>query len=249
MKIKNYTCKCGCDDFFFKPKGNQMGIYCNKCGKWLKWADKNEQNLASKGTNNSILDKPCEDMSPTAVPVTTEEAKKLLYTEWKNEVAKDKSNNRLLIAYQIAIKALEQEPCEDAISREPSIPEEYRDMFKDVDEFIEFIWNRVNTDDFEDSYTSPVINAEPNEYFKVTADEKRGELYDLFVEMITRENSPSVRPIRPKSTWVDYNWSDSNGHCNWGMYCHSCNKHYPFGAEQLGSANFCPNCGADMRGE
>ncbi len=45
MKIKDYKCKCGCNDFFFADKGNQKGIYCTKCGKWLKWADKDEKNL------------------------------------------------------------------------------------------------------------------------------------------------------------------------------------------------------------
>ena len=45
MKIKDYKCKCGHDDFFFADKGNQKGIYCSYCGKWLKWADKNERNL------------------------------------------------------------------------------------------------------------------------------------------------------------------------------------------------------------
>ncbi len=48
MKIKDYKCKCGQDDFFFAYKGNQTGIYCSYCGKWLKWADKDEQNLRMK---------------------------------------------------------------------------------------------------------------------------------------------------------------------------------------------------------
>lgn len=82
----------------------------------------------------------------------------------------------------------------DCINRTPSIPKEWQDVFKDVDEFIEFIWDRVDTSDFEDSYTSPVINAEPNELFKVTASDKREQLYDLFVEMIKRNNVPSVTP-------------------------------------------------------
>ena len=82
----------------------------------------------------------------------------------------------------------------DCINRTPSIPKEWQDVFKDVDEFIEFIWDRVDTNDFEDSYTSPVINAEPNELFKVTASDKREQLYDLFVEMIKRKNMPSVTP-------------------------------------------------------
>jgi hypothetical protein len=48
MKIKDFKCKCGHNDFFFADKGNQKGIYCSYCGKWLKWADKDEQNLAMK---------------------------------------------------------------------------------------------------------------------------------------------------------------------------------------------------------
>lgn len=48
MKIKDYKCKCGHNDFFFADKGSQKGIYCSYCGKWVKWADKDEQNLAMK---------------------------------------------------------------------------------------------------------------------------------------------------------------------------------------------------------
>ena len=55
MKIKDNKCKCGHDDFFFADKGNQKGIYCSYCGKWLKWADKDEQNLRMKQA--SVLDK------------------------------------------------------------------------------------------------------------------------------------------------------------------------------------------------
>lgn len=101
---------------------------------------------------------------------------------------------------RLAIKALEQEPCEDCISRTPSIPKEWQDVFKDVDEFIEYIWDRVDTSDFEDGYTSSVTNAEPNEWFRVTASEKREQLYELFVEMIERKNTPSVTPQEP-NTW------------------------------------------------
>lgn len=88
----------------------------------------------------------------------------------------------------------------DCINRTPSIPKEWQDVFKDVDEFIEFIWDRVDTSDFEDSYTSPVMNAEPNELFKVTASDKREQLYDLFVEMIERKNAPSATPQEP--SWI-----------------------------------------------
>ena len=55
MKIKDYICKCGHNDFFFADKGNQKGIYCSYCGRWLKWADEDEQNLAMK--QEPVLDK------------------------------------------------------------------------------------------------------------------------------------------------------------------------------------------------
>lgn len=55
MKIKDYKCKCGHDDFFFSDNSNQTGIYCSRCGMWLKWADKNEQNLRMK--QEHVLDK------------------------------------------------------------------------------------------------------------------------------------------------------------------------------------------------
>lgn len=118
---------------------------------------------------------------------------------WENEC---QSKHPIKEALYAARKALEQEPCEDCISRTPSIPKEWQDVFKDVDEFIEYIWDRVDTSDFEDGYTSPVTNAEPNEWFKVTASDKREQLYELFVEMIERKNVPSVAPQNPKTGYI-----------------------------------------------
>lgn len=45
MKIKNYVCKCGFTDFYFIDNGTNVGIYCKRCGKWLKWASHDERNL------------------------------------------------------------------------------------------------------------------------------------------------------------------------------------------------------------
>ena len=132
--------------------------------------------------------------------MTREETIKILQGAIKKPNTKD---GYLGQAIDMPIKALEQEPTTkndlgvDCISRTPSIPKEWQDTFKDVDEFIEYIWDRVDTSDFEDSYTSPVINAEPNELFEVTASDKREQLYELFVEMITRENMPSVTSQEP----------------------------------------------------
>lgn len=54
MTIKDCKCNCGHNDFFFADKGNQKGIYCSYCGKWLKWANKDERNLELK--QDSVLD-------------------------------------------------------------------------------------------------------------------------------------------------------------------------------------------------
>lgn len=41
-----YHCKnCNGTDFGFLQKGAQLGIYCSRCGQWLKWANENERNL------------------------------------------------------------------------------------------------------------------------------------------------------------------------------------------------------------
>ena len=58
MNIKSFKCTCGHDDFFFADKDNQTGIYCSSCGKWFKWADKDEKNLQLKSQSVAeILDK------------------------------------------------------------------------------------------------------------------------------------------------------------------------------------------------
>lgn len=49
MKIKKFKCgNCRHDDFKFMPNQknlNVVGIYCSYCGRFLKWADKDEKNL------------------------------------------------------------------------------------------------------------------------------------------------------------------------------------------------------------
>lgn len=40
------TCnKCGIVNGFIEEKGTQVGLYCNKCGKWIKWLAKDETRL------------------------------------------------------------------------------------------------------------------------------------------------------------------------------------------------------------
>lgn len=56
MKIKDYVCSCGSDDLFLKPKNEKVvGIYCKTCGKWIKWADKQEKNLLDKEPKETVV--------------------------------------------------------------------------------------------------------------------------------------------------------------------------------------------------
>ena len=65
--------------------------------------------------------------------------------------------------------------------------------------------------------------------------------YELPNIAVSRENFEKMRPAQPeriKGHWV-------NGRCD------KCNGHAPFWcmASTYYASNFCPNCGADMRGE
>ena len=41
--MSNYYCpKCGGMDFFIAEKGPHKGLYCVRCGKWIKWLGKRE---------------------------------------------------------------------------------------------------------------------------------------------------------------------------------------------------------------
>lgn len=47
MTIKNYKCVCGYGKFILNQDapGAHTGIYCASCGRWYKWANRNEKRL------------------------------------------------------------------------------------------------------------------------------------------------------------------------------------------------------------
>lgn len=49
MRVKDFICRnCKHNDFKFRANPsnrNIIGIYCSYCGRWFKWADKDEKNL------------------------------------------------------------------------------------------------------------------------------------------------------------------------------------------------------------
>ena len=47
MKINNYRCVCGNSSFFVKEVPPHKGLYCDRCGKFFKWLNKNESQLVT----------------------------------------------------------------------------------------------------------------------------------------------------------------------------------------------------------
>lgn len=47
--MKEYNCpKCKSGDVFIDTSGNQTGLYCGDCGRWIKWLGKEEIRLAKR---------------------------------------------------------------------------------------------------------------------------------------------------------------------------------------------------------
>lgn len=60
--------------------------------------------------------------------------------------------------------------------------------FGTEEEVIDFIFERLDTSDFEDSFTPMTTSAEPNECMKYSADEKREALYEFMMDLVKRAN-------------------------------------------------------------
>ena len=62
----------------------------------------------------------------------------------------------------------------------------FRGCFETEEDVIEFIFERLNTSGFEDSYNDMGGYGEPNEMFKMTAEDKKQVLYDFMMELVDR---------------------------------------------------------------
>jgi hypothetical protein len=65
----------------------------------------------------------------------------------------------------------------------------FRSAFETEEDVIEFIFERLDTSDFEDSYTDMGGYGEPNECFKQSAEDKRNLLYDFMIDLIEKHDS------------------------------------------------------------
>lgn len=65
--------------------------------------------------------------------------------------------------------------------------------FESEEDVVEFIFERLNTSDFEDSFVVVGSNREPNECIKFSAEDKREVLYDFMMDLVERANKNIVR--------------------------------------------------------
>lgn len=52
--------KCGSVDLYTEEKGNNIGLYCNDCGTWIKWLGKDEVRAftrANRFSDTELLNK------------------------------------------------------------------------------------------------------------------------------------------------------------------------------------------------
>lgn len=47
--MKQFKCsKCGSTEVFISKSGNNTGLYCSDCGKWIQWLNKDDIRLAER---------------------------------------------------------------------------------------------------------------------------------------------------------------------------------------------------------
>ena len=86
------------------------------------------------------------------------------------------------------------------------------------------------------------VKTECNPYGKPTLDFESGKKVIEYLEQL-----PSAQPERKKGRWIDAVLPNDSGGLQ-VQVCDQCNTFFPL-AYTGGGHNFCPNCGADMRGE
>jgi hypothetical protein len=152
------------------------------------------------------------------------------------------------------LKALEQQSCEDCISREGTIKsiENMERFQQDTDDICEMIqnlpsvtpsYNSIKTEliSSEDCISRQAVNKLVDELARAISDEKchiqRGRNYGRIMHDILE--LPSVEPKRKKGHWIMQN-DRSKKLLGWS-FCSECNA-------WIGEpTDYCSNCGADMR--
>ena len=51
--MKEFKCtKCNSSDIFISKSGNNVGLYCGDCGKWITWLNKDQLRLVERQIAN-----------------------------------------------------------------------------------------------------------------------------------------------------------------------------------------------------
>lgn len=62
----------------------------------------------------------------------------------------------------------------------------FRGCFQDEEDVIEFIFENLNTDGWEESFVDVGGNGEANECFKITVEDKKDLLYEFVIDLMNR---------------------------------------------------------------
>ena len=68
--MKIFECKCGSTEVFIEQQGNNCGLYCADCGKWITWLNKDSKRLAERqinGVEQKIRSKAIDDFAEKAI--------------------------------------------------------------------------------------------------------------------------------------------------------------------------------------
>lgn len=53
--MKEFECtKCHSQDVFIDKSGNNTGLYCSDCGKWITWLNKDQLRLAERQISQKV---------------------------------------------------------------------------------------------------------------------------------------------------------------------------------------------------
>ena len=138
-----------------------------------------------------------------------------------------------LISRQAAIEHLKKRLYETALNNVTEHPY-YEDMAD----------NRVSVWLEEVPSAQPERN--PGKTLAEEVERIKREITDIFAEQMGVQ--PSAQSKRMRGRWVKDEEASSQ-HCESIYVCSACNNMDAWGEAEKNTFKFCPNCGADMRGE
>ena len=92
----NYKCnRCGSIDFYTKPRGYNIGLFCSMCDKWKKWLGKDEAFLFE---HNKTVNKKNKNIKEKEIKITRDNYVDLIkiaemFSGWLTKTSKELSMN------------------------------------------------------------------------------------------------------------------------------------------------------------